>query len=145
MKVTGPGTRVALQALLAAALVHGPVALATDWITVKPGLWSFERTMQGANGKPEKVETTECVDPGLDQKKQVEMLTKAGCKFEPIVQSGNTWRRRSTCKIGTMTSTTESVTTVTGPDAYTVTVDGVTNGQKTHEVLRARRLGNCPK
>jgi hypothetical protein len=44
-----------------------------------------------------------------------------------------------------MTSTTESVTTVTGPDAYTVTVDGVTNGQKTHEVLRARRLGNCPK
>lgn len=132
---------------LAAALAFAPLLIATaaDFPTLKPGLWRFERTIEGAGAKPEKIETTDCVDPGLDQKQQLEMLTKAGCKFEPVVQSGNTWRRKSTCKMGSMTSTSESVTTADGPDAYTVTVDSVTNGEKSHEVLRARRVGDCAK
>jgi hypothetical protein len=135
--------RWALLAALAFAPMH--VATTADFPTLKPGLWRFERTIEGAGAKPEKIETTDCVDPGRDQKEQLEMLTKAGCRFEPVAHSGNTWRRKSTCRMGSMTSTSESVTTADGPDAYTVTVDSVTNGEKSHEVLRARRIGDCAK
>ena len=132
---------------LVAALACAPLLIATaaDFPTLKPGLWRFERTIEGPGAKPEKIETTDCVDPGLDQKEQLEMLTKAGCKFEPVAHSGNTWRRKSTCRMGSMTSASESVTTADGPDAYTVTVDSVTNGERSHEVLRARRIGDCAK
>jgi hypothetical protein len=47
--------------------------------------------------------------------------------------------------MGTLTSTSDSVTTADGPDAYTVTVDSIVDGKKSHEVLRARRIGDCPK
>lgn len=31
------------------------------------------------------------------------------------------------------------------PEAYTITVDSIVDGEKTHEVLRARRKGDCAK
>jgi Protein of unknown function (DUF3617) len=140
----GPGAlRLAASAIL--ALGAAGAASASDGPTLRPGLWKFERTMESAGAEPQKVETTRCVDPILDQKEQVEMLTKAGCKFEPVVQEGNSWRRKASCKMGNVTSTSDSVMTASGPDAYTVTVEGMMNGQKGHEVLHARRIGDCPK
>jgi hypothetical protein len=142
-KPVGGSLGLTVSVLLALGAVG--IASAADAPTFRPGMWHFERSMDGKGGKPEKVETTECLDPTADQKKQVEMLTRAGCKFESVVQSANSWRRKSSCKMGDITSSSDSLITVDGPDAYSITVESVVNGQKSHEELKARRVGDCPK
>jgi hypothetical protein len=72
-------------------------------------------------------------------------VASAGCTFEPVVQDGNSWRRKSTCNMGSVSSTSDSVTTADGKDAFTVTLDSVINGKKVHEVMQARRVGDCEK
>jgi len=139
------GGSLGLTVSVVLALGATGIASAADEPTFRPGMWQFERTMDGKEGKPEKVETTECVDPTLNQKKQVEMLTRAGCKFEPVVQSDNSWRRKASCKMGEITTTSDSLITVDGPDAYSINVESVINGKKSHEELKARRGGDCPK
>jgi hypothetical protein len=44
-----------------------------------------------------------------------------------------------------MTTTSDSVLEVESAEAYTITVDSIVDGAKTHEVLRARRTGDCAK
>lgn len=134
---------LALTAIL--ALAASGVASAADGPKLRQGRWHFERTMEAAGAEPKKIETTQCIDPNADQKRQVEMLTKAGCTFEPVVQDGNSWRRKSTCNMGSVSSTSDSVTTADGKDAFTVTLDSVINGKKVHEVMQARRVGDCEK
>lgn len=131
-----------LAALMACAV---PIALAADWPTFKPGHWTFDRTMTGTGAAAQKVSTSECTDPTADQKTQQAMLAKAGCQFTPLTQSGKTYRYSATCKMAGMTTTSESVLEVESADAYTITVDSVVDGDKTHEVLRARRTGDCAK
>jgi hypothetical protein len=126
-------------------LVGAPPASAADWPTFKPGQWSFERTMSGAGAPTDKVSTTECTDPTADQKEQQAMLTKAGCQFTPLAQSGKTYRYSATCKMGGMTSKSDSMLEVESAEAYTVTVDSTVDGKKSHEVLRARRTGDCSR
>ena len=75
---------LALAAIL--ALTASGVASAADGPKLRQGRWHFERTMEAAGAEPKKIETTQCIDPNADQKRQVEMLTKAGCTFEPVVQ-----------------------------------------------------------
>jgi len=139
--------RVIVHALSGTMLLLVGIApvSAADWPTFKPGQWSFERTMSGAGAPQEKVSTTECTDPTADQKEQQAMLTKAGCQFTPLAQSGKTYRYSATCKMGGMTSKSDSVLEVESAEAYTVTVDSTVDGQKSHEVLRARRTGDCKR
>jgi len=61
------------------------------------------------------------------------------------MQSGKTYRYSATCKMAGMTTTSDSVLEVESADAYTITVDSTVDGSKTHEVLRARRAGDCPE
>ena len=131
-----------LAALLACAV---PLALAADWPTFKPGQWTFDRTMTDMSAAPQKVSTSECTDPTADQKAQQAMLAKAGCQFTPLTQSGKTYRYSATCKMAGMTTTSDSVLEVESAEAYTITVDSIADGSKTHEVLRARRTGDCAK
>ena len=131
-----------LAALLACAV---PLALAADWPTFKPGHWTFDRTMTETGAAPQKISTSECTDPTADQKEQQAMLAKAGCQFTPLVQSGKTYRYSATCKMAGMTTTSDSVLEVESVEAYTITVDSVVDGRKSHEVLRARRTGDCAK
>ncbi len=135
--------RVFLLAALMACAV--PIAQAADWPTFKPGHWTFDRTMTGAGAAAKKVSTSECTDPTADQKKQQAMLAKAGCQFTPLSQSGKTYRYSATCKMAGMTTTSDSVLEVESAEAYTITVDSIVDGDKTHEVLRARRTGDCAK
>jgi hypothetical protein len=123
------GGSLGLTAFVALALGAAGIASAADAPTFRPGMWHFERSMDGKGGKPEKVE----------------MLTRAGCKFESVVQSGNSWRRKASCKMGDITSSSDSLITADGPDAYSITVESVVNGQKSHEELKARRVGDCPR
>lgn len=133
-----------LSAALLLAFASAP-ASGADWPTFKPGQWTFERTMTGTGAVSDKVSTTECTDPTADHKEQQAMLTKAGCQFTPLTQSGKTYRYSATCKMGGMTSKSDSVLEVESAEAYTITVDGTVDGTKSHEVLRARRTGACAK
>jgi hypothetical protein len=47
--------------------------------------------------------------------------------------------------MGGTTSKSDSVLEVESPEAYTVTVDSIVDGKKSHEVLRARRTGDCAR
>jgi len=147
MTAPSPRIRTVSRLLSIAALIvcAASLALAADWPTFKAGNWTFERTMTGTGPAPEKVSRTECVDPTADQNQQRAALSKAGCQFTPLTQSGTTYRYSASCKIGGMTTTSDSVLEVASAEAYTITVDSVINGAKSHEVLRARRVGDCAK
>ena len=133
---------VSITALLAFAVGS---ATAADWPTFKPGNWNFQRTMTGPGPTSETWSRTECRDPTADQQEQQVMLTEAGCKFTPLTQSGKTYRYSATCKMGGMSTQSDSVLEVESAEAYTITVDSIVDGSKTHEVLRARRIGDCPQ
>lgn len=135
-----------IRALAAAAMLLGviPLAVAADWPMFKVGIWTFERTLRGLGPGTDKVSRTECVDPTADQKAQQEMLAKAGCQFTPLTQSGRTYSFSATCALGGVTTQSESVLEVESDEAYTITIDSVMDGGRSHEVLRARRVGDCP-
>ena len=145
--ITTSLTRTSARVLPLAAMVafNLPMALAADWPAFTPGQWTFDRTMTGPGPVPQKVSTTKCIDPTADQKAQQATLTKAGCQFTPIVQNGKTYRYSATCKMAGMTTTSTSVLEVESAEAYTLTVDSTVDGEKAHEVLRARRTGDCPR
>jgi hypothetical protein len=133
---------LSLAALIACAV---PIAQAADWPAFKPGQWTFDRTMTGTGAAAKKVSTSKCTDPTADQKAQQAMLAKAGCQFTPLTQNGKTYRYSATCKMAGMTTTSDSVLEVENAETYTITADSVVDGSKTHEVLRARRTGDCAK
>jgi len=147
MTTTPALSRTSIRALSLAVLMACtvPIAQAADWPTFKPGQWTFDRTMTGTGAAPQKISASECTDPTADQKEQRAMLAKAGCQFTPLTQSGKTYRYSATCKMAGMTTTSDSVLEVESAEAYTITVDSIVDGEKTHEVLRARRTGDCAK
>lgn len=120
-------------------------ALGDEWPAFRPGLWQFDRTMEGIAPAPQKVSRKQCVDPTADQNNQRARLTAAGCEFSPIVRAGTTYRYSATCRIAGETTSSSSVLEFQSPEAYKLVVDSTTAGQKSHEVLVARRLGDCPK
>lgn len=132
--------------LLAVALAAGRAA-ADDWPVLRAGMWEFNRTIEtpGTPGKPQTIQKKDCTNPTEDMKKQNEMLTKAGCKFSPVVRSGNTYTTSSSCTMQGVSSTGKSVLTVQSDSAYEIRVDSDFGGKKTHEVLRAKRTGDCPR
>ena len=137
--------RHALPAIAAIATCCATVALAADWPKFKPGQWQFDRTIEGTGPEPQKLTKVECIDPTEENRKQRAMLTQAGCQFTPVAEKGSTYTYAATCRIGSVSSTSRSTLVADGNEAYTVTIDSETDGVKTHEVLAARRLGDCPK
>ena len=121
------------------------LAMAADWPSFKPGLWQGDRKMESAGKAAEKVSTTTCFDPTAEQAKQRAMLSKAGCQFSSLEQKGSTYRFSATCKMGKANSTSNSVLEVRSAEAYAITIDSVTDGSKSHEVLTMRRVGDCAK
>lgn len=83
------------------------------------------------------------MDPTAEQQKQRVTLTKAGCQFSPLVQSGTTYRYSAVCNL--MGATSNSMLEVQGPEAYTITIESVVGKATTHEVVTARRMGDCAK
>ena len=138
-------TPLRLLAIAALMAILSPIAQAADWPSFKAGNWSFERTISGMDGMPNKVSRTECTDPASDQESQRAMLEKSGCKLTPLTQSGSTYRYSAPCTMAGMTTTSDSVLEVLSDESYTITVDSTVDGDKTHEVLQAHRLGDCPR
>ena len=145
MMTTYTGPTIRLFCFTALAMGSLSIAEAADWPAFKPGNWTFDRTLTPTGAPAKNISRTDCTDPTADQKEQQAMLAKAGCQFTPLVQSGKTYRYSTTCKMAGMTIKSDSVLSVDSTEAYTITVDSTENGVKTHEVLHARRIGDCAK
>ena len=131
---------------LVSALALTALAIAQEWPSLRQGMWEITRTMQApGGGAPKTVTAKRCMDPAADWQKQNAQLTKAGCTFTPIKHSGGTYTFSSSCNVAGMSSTTTTTIVVESDSSYTLTVEGTTDGAPTHEVMKARRVGDCAK
>jgi hypothetical protein len=82
-------------------------------------------------------------------KRQNAMFAKAGCTISPVTRKGDIYSFVADCKGGGAGKVvSQSVITVESDSAYTVEVessgDAGPGGGKRSEVLKARRVGDCP-
>lgn len=140
-----------LAILTLAMLVSGAIAYGDDLPVFRKGMWEFVRTVQSSDpsAKPQTITNRQCSSPSDDMKKQNEMLQKVGCKFSPAKREGNTYTFTAECNVKTpeglsLSSKSTSVITVEGDSAYTIKVQGETNGKASAENLKAKRIGDCP-
>jgi hypothetical protein len=131
-----------------AGLAAPPPAQADELPTFRKGLWEFSRTMDMGGGE-KTMSARRCTDPGADMKQQNAMFAKSGCKVSAITRRGNVYSFVADCKgagLGEVVS--QSVITVESDAAYTIEVlssdEAGPSGDKSKEVLKARRLGDCP-
>jgi hypothetical protein len=133
--------------LVTAGLLSTAVASAAagDWPSLRPGRWEFTRTIHSfrTHGSPQVVRSTRCLDPVADMKQQNARLTRAGCRFSPMVRRGNTYTFSSQCKIAGIDARSKSVLTVESPTAYRLHVDTSEDGALGKEDMVARRVGEC--
>jgi hypothetical protein len=132
---------VALATTLAA------VAFADPWPTLRSGMWEFQRTMVRSNqpGKPLVVTKRKCGNPAEDMKRQNAQLTRAGCRFSPVRQAGNTYVFTAQCSMAGLQVQSKSTLTVENPGAYRLVVESREGGVASKETLIARRVGDCAK
>jgi hypothetical protein len=131
---------LALVAAMATPLV------AQDWPRLRQGMWDITRTIQApGGGAPKIVPVKKCMDPSADWQAQNARLSKAGCTFSPIRHSGNTYTFTATCAVMGVSSSTTTTIVVENDSAYTLTVEGTTDGRTTKETSTARRVGDCAR
>ena len=106
-------------------------------------MWEFNRTIAGVSGKTQTTTTKKCVNPTDDMRKQKDMLTKAGCKSSPVTKSGSSYRFTSDCSIQGIAVQSQSVISVDDDTAYKVNIESQQGGEKTKELLVAKRIGDC--
>ncbi|HZR83022.1 MAG TPA: DUF3617 family protein [Candidatus Binatia bacterium] len=138
--------RVAFAGALVILLAAGPPAYGDDWPAFKSGMWQLTRSveMPGSKGKPRTVETNKCTNPMSEIKKQNDMLTRGGCKLSPLQKSGSTYTYSADCSKDGFARTSKGVLTVEGDDAYSMVIESTIGEDATREVLKGKRLGDCP-
>ena len=131
---------------LASALAITAQAFAQEWPSLRHGMWDITRTMHApGGGAPKTVTAKRCMDPAADWQRQNAQLTQAGCTFTPSKRSGSTYTFSSSCNVMGVSSTTTTTIVVESDGAYTLTVEGKTDGEPTKEVMKAKRIGDCAK
>jgi hypothetical protein len=139
-----PRLAFALAVAITAACVIG--LQAQQWPVLKQGMWEFNRTMQApGGGAPRTVTSKRCTDPTADMQRQNATMTKSGCTISAPVKKGNTYTFTAACNMMGVSSNTTSTLVVESESAYTLTVEGTTDGQPTKEVMKAVRIGDCTK
>jgi len=137
-------------ALLPIWLFSARAALADSYPSIQPGLWHFHRTVEDSTkpGKPMVLDKEKCGDPLADMKAMHDKLVKMGCKFSPTSQSGNVYHFSLSCDLPQVKGTSITDLRYESPTAYEaeITFSALVSGTptKTHEVLTAKRLGDCP-
>jgi uncharacterized protein DUF3617 len=145
MRMIGKGTLLWIPAVL---FVLSATAHATVLPNFRPGLWEFERTVNdpAAPGGPQTMKAQKCVDPKVEMQSQNRMLKQIGCTVTPLTQMGQVYHFKATCRFPNGSLGT-SVTDLTyeSDSAYSAKIEseGMSRGGKTHEELRAKRIGDC--
>jgi hypothetical protein len=134
-------------ALAVGGLAAAPAVAADEWPALRHGMWEFSRAIEGMTpgGPPKVVETKRCINPTDEFRRQKDMLTKSGCTFTPVTRAGNVYTYSATCRMQGMAGTSRSVLTAEGDSAYSLRVDSDFGGKPTRELLKARRIGDCPR
>jgi hypothetical protein len=142
--------RARLSSGLAAAFVLALVAamatplVAQDWPRLRQGMWEITRTIQApGGGAPKIIPVKKCMDPAAEWQTQNARLSKAGCTFSPVKHSGSIYTFSSNCSVMGVTSATTTTIVVESDSAYTMTVEGTTDGRPTKETAKAHRVGDC--
>ncbi len=137
--------RIAFGGLLigAAALAGAPPAAADELPPFRKGMWTFERTIDGGAGGRRQLSSRKCTEPAAEMRAQNARMAKAGCTFSSFARAGNQYTMSAQCTVMGISSKTRTVVTVESDSAYRITVDGETDGARTHETLVARRMGDC--
>ena len=103
----------------------------------------FSRTIESGAGKSQTMTSRKCVSPTDDMRAQNARLAKSGCTFSPYARSANQYTMSAKCHVMGISSDTTTVVSFESDSAYRVTVAGVTDGEKTKEVMIAKRVGDC--
>lgn len=129
-----------------ACLVLPSTLSARQWPPLRQGIWEIVRTMHATGGgAPKTVPLTRCMNPADEWQRQQANLTKAGCTMTPVKQSGSTYTFSSTCNVMGVSSKTTTTIVAQGDSAYTMTVEGTTDGKPTKETATGKRTGDCTK
>ena len=141
------GFRLGSAVLVALGILLGGDAVAADdWPVFTPGLWETTREMSFGDGEKEPpLRTRRCADPSAEMGEQRAKLTQGGCRFSPVVRSGKDYRYSADCKMRGMSTVSRSVLTASSAGAYEIRIESEFGGEVTREVLRARRVGDCPR
>lgn len=119
--------------------------IADDLPALRKGMWEFNRSVEDSKtpGKPMNMTNKKCADPTADMKQMNGALTRQGCKFSPVVKTGNAYSFSADCQIQGVSMQSRSVMSVESDSAYKVDVTSKAGAQSTREVLVAKRLGDC--
>jgi hypothetical protein len=134
-------------AVAVVAIVASMTAVAADtWPPLRQGMWEIARTMQSpGGGPPTTMPLKRCMNPSDEWQRQQDNLTKAGCTMTPVKKSGNTYTFSASCNMMGVASKTTTTIVAEGDSAYTMTVEGETDGKPTKEKATGKRLGDCTK
>ena len=128
--------------MIALALGAPEYAMADDLPVFRQGLWEFDRSVDGGDGKPVALTTQKCTDPTADMKKKNEDALGT-CKVSPVARSGNLYTFSAECTILGVSMQSKSVITAVSDSAYRVDVESLQDGITTRELLNAKRVGDC--
>ncbi len=130
--------------LLIASLA--PPAFAADELpSFRAGLWEFNRSVDGGDGKPVTLTNQKCASPTEDMKKKTESMAQSGCQRSPVSKSGNLYTFTLKCTIQGVSLQSKSVITAESDTAYKVDAETRTGGKTTRELLNARWISSCPE
>ena len=137
--------RLAVAVVAATIIAVGlSVSAAGPWPPLRQGMWEISRVMQAPGGGPPKtVSTKRCMNPADEWDRQHASLTKGGCRISPVTKTGNTYTFTASCNVMGTSSNTTSTIVAEGDSAYTLTVDGQTDGSPTKEKATGTRIGDC--
>lgn len=140
-----PSSRARLVLCAALAAVSSAV-VADNPPVFKPGLWEFKRTVEDARlgGEPLELEDRRCADPTAEMRDTSDTLALQGCKVSPVSRAGNRYSFDYQCDMQGTRYESHSVITVESDGAYRAEITGRGGESSSKEVLRARRVGDCP-
>ena len=133
---------IVFASMFAFALGAPEFAMADDLPVFRQGLWEFDRSVDGGDGKPVALTTQKCTDPTADMKKKNEEALGT-CKVSPVARSGNLYTFSAECTILGVSMQSKSVITAESNSAYRVDVESLQDGITTRELLNAKRVGDC--
>lgn len=118
-------------------------AAAAELPFLKPGQWSFKRTIDTGSGAPQQLESLRCEDPRVGMEQQRALLGKQGCRFTPLEGSGKRFTFTSECTFKGLAAKSTSEIVVSSETRFSVTVASTSGKTTSREVLEATRVGDC--